>query len=107
MPKYLFEVSYQPAAAKSLLEEGGTKRKNAAEEVIRSAGGKLEAFYFSFGAIDGFLIADFPDNISASAVALNVNASGAVKLTTHVLVTPEEVDQIGKKKVQYRPPGSN
>jgi len=34
-----------------------------------------------------------------------VNASGAVALKTHVLLTPQEVDQATKRSVQYRAPG--
>jgi hypothetical protein len=34
-----------------------------------------------------------------------VNASGAVSLKTHVLLTPEEVDHAAKKSVKYRAPG--
>jgi hypothetical protein len=41
-------------------------------------------------------------HVAASLVA---NASGAVKVKTVVLLTPEEVDQAVKKTVEYRPPG--
>lgn len=68
-------------------------------------GGTLEAFYYAFGDDDVFTIVDLPDNVSTAALALIVNASGAVKIKTTVLLTPEEVDQVTKKSVDYRPPG--
>jgi uncharacterized protein with GYD domain len=68
-------------------------------------GGTLEAFYFAFGDDDFYLVADVPDNESASAASLVTNASGAVKVKTVVLLTPEEVDRTVKKTVEYRPPG--
>ena len=54
---------------------------------------------------DCYVIADFPDSASATAVALTVNASGAVAVKTTVLITPEEVDIAVKKSPSYRAPG--
>jgi len=68
-------------------------------------GGTLEGYYFAFGEYDSFVIVDLPDNVSTTALALIVNASGAVKVKTTVLLTPEEVDKATKKSVDYRPPG--
>jgi uncharacterized protein with GYD domain len=105
MPKYLFIGSYNEEGLKGLLKEGGSKRREAAEQVIRSVGGTLEAYYFSFGDNDFYVILDTPDNVSTSAASLMVNASGAVNIETVVLLTPEEVDHAVKKTVDYRPPG--
>ena len=105
MPKYLFHGSYTEEGLKGLLEEGGSKRREAAEQVVKSAGGTLEAFYFSFGDNDFYVIVDAPNNVSITAASLVVNVSGAVKMKTVVLLTPEEVDQVVKKTVDYRPPG--
>ncbi len=105
MPKYLFHGSYTEEGLKGLLEEGGSKRREAAEQVIRSVGGTVEAYYFAFGDNDFYIIVDTPDNVSTTAASLIVNASGAVKVKTVVLLTPEEVDQAAKKTVDYRPPG--
>lgn len=105
MPKYLFIGSYAEEGLRGLLKEGGSKRREAAEQVIRSVGGTLEAFYFAFGDNDFYVILDTPDNVSTSAASLIVNASGAVNIKTVVLLTPEEVDRAVKKTVDYRPPG--
>jgi hypothetical protein len=43
---------------------------------------------------------------TAAAVALAVNAAGAVAIKTVVLLTPEEVDAAAERSVSYRPPGS-
>jgi uncharacterized protein with GYD domain len=50
------------------------------------------------------VIVDAPDNESATAVALTVNAAGGATVTTVVLLTPEEVE--AKRSVEYRPPGA-
>ena len=105
MAKYLLQASYTTEGLKGLLKDGGSKRRAAAEETVKGLGGKLEAFYFAFGDHDAYVIVDVPDNVSATAVSLAVNASGAVRVKTAVLLTPEEVDQATKKTVHYRPPG--
>ena len=105
MPKYLFQASYVGEGVKGLLREGGSKRRDTVAQTIKGMGGTLEGFYYAFGEDDVFAIADLPDNISTAALALLINASGAVKLKTTVLLTPEEIDQATKKSIDYRPPG--
>jgi uncharacterized protein with GYD domain len=105
MPKYLIEANYVGEGIKGLLKEGGTKRRTAVEELFKSMGGTVEAFYFAFGDNDVFIIGDLPDNASAAALVLRVNATGAAKCKTTVLITPQEVDEAVKKSGAYRPPG--
>ena len=105
MAKYLFEVSYTAQGAEGLLKGGGSKRRAAAEQAVKSVGGKLESFYFAFGDADAFVIADMPDQASATAVSLAVGASGGARCKTIVLMTPEEVDQASKKPLTYTGPG--
>ena len=105
MPKYLSQSSYTTEGLQGLLKEGGSKRREVVEQVIKAMGGTVEAFYFAFGDNDVYLIADVPDNVTAAALALTINASGAVKGKTTVLLTAEEVDQATKMTVNYRAPG--
>ena len=105
MPKYLIEASYTSEGARGLLKEGGSKRRQAAEQAIKSAGGTLEAFYFAFGENDAYLILDVPDNLTAAAISLAVAGAGATRMKTIELLTPEEIDEAMKKQVHYEPPG--
>ena len=105
MPKYLVQAKYVGDGLKGLLKEGGSSRRAAVEKLFGSVGGKLEAFYYAFGDTDVFIIADLPDNISAAALSLTVNASGAATSTVTVLLTPEEVDAAARKTLSYRAPG--
>ncbi|MDN3669765.1 GYD domain-containing protein [Echinicola jeungdonensis] len=105
MAKFLIEGSYNPEGAKGLMKDGGTGRKETVEKMVTGMGGKIEAFYFAFGQHDVYVICDMPDAVTASAIAIAVNASGLVTISTTVLLTPEEVDQAVKKSVNYRPPG--
>ena len=108
MPKYLFQGSYTEQGLKGMLKEGGSKRREAAERLVKGMGGRLEAYYYAFGSDDFVVIADLPSNLDAAALSLAVNASGAVQSRTTVLITPEEADQATKKMktVTYRPPGT-
>ena len=106
MPKYLWEASYNSEGVKGVVKEGGSGRRDAIEKLVSAAGGTLEAFYFSFGDSDVIVVADLPDEQTATAVALTVNSGGLVSLKTTVLLTPEDVDAAAKQSVDYRPPGS-
>jgi uncharacterized protein with GYD domain len=105
VPKYLIKVSYTDEGAGGLLKDGGSKRRDVAEQALKTAGGKMEAFYFAFGDTDAFMIVDAPNHATVLAASLTLNASGAVRTKTVILLTPEEVDQAAQKSVTYRAPG--
>ncbi len=106
MPKYLFKISYTTKGVQGVVKEGGTGRREAAQQATESAGGTLEAFYFAFGEHDAYVVSDLPDNESAAAVALVVKSSEAVVLQTVVLITAEELDAACEKQVDFRPAGA-
>lgn len=106
MPKYLFKASYTLDGVRGLQSAGGTSRRDVVAKLAESAGGKLESFYFAFGDVDAYVLCDLPDNESASAVALTVNAGGGATVETVALVTAEEADAAAKSSLDYRPPGS-
>jgi uncharacterized protein with GYD domain len=106
MPKFLIEASYTLDGVKGVQSAGGSSRRDAVAQVAESVGGTLESFYFAFGDRDVHVIVDLPDNESAAAVALTVNAAGGATAKTTVLLTPEEVDAAAKRSVDYRPPGA-
>jgi len=105
MAKYFFQASYVGEGYKGLIAEGATSRVDSVRKLITGMGGTIEAFYYCFGDDDVIAIGDFPDNETAAAFSFAVNASGAVKIKTTVLMTPEEVDEATQKTVNYRPPG--
>lgn len=105
MPKYLVEATYSSEGAKGVLKTGGTARRKIVEETTAEVGGKLEAFYFAFGARDAIIIVDVPNNAAAAALSMAVNASGAIRSNTTPLLTPEEIDEAAHDHVVYRAPG--
>lgn len=105
MPKYLAQCNYVGEGVKGLLKEGGSSRRAVVEKLVGSVGGTVDAFYYAFGEIDLYVIADLPDNVTMTTLALLVAASGVITIKTTVLITPEEVDEAAKKTPSYRPPG--
>ena len=106
MSKYLVTGKYVGDGVKGLMEEGGSRRRDAAKAGIESVGGSMESFYYAFGDADVYGICDFPDDASATSFSLMVNASGAVELSLIPLMTAEDLDAAAAKTPSYRPPGS-
>ena len=106
MPNYLIEARYVGTGIEGLLREGGSRRRVAIDELFKSVGGSVEAFYYAFGDKDVIVIGTLPDNATAAALAYKVNASGAVYCRIIVLMMPEEIDTAVAKSSRYRPPGT-
>jgi len=102
----LFHGSYTAEGTKGLLKDGGSKRREVVRKMFEKAGGKLHELYYAFGDDDVYVIAEVPDSLSALAISLTINATGAVQLKTTALVTPEDVDAAAKKSVAYKAPGA-
>lgn len=106
MARYLVKASYSPEGAKGIQSAGGTSRRDSVAKMAEGLGGNLESFYFAFGKTDAYVVLDLPDNRSAAAASLAVNAAGAAASEVVVLLTPEDVDAAAQLSVDYRPPGS-
>lgn len=105
MATFLVQFKYSEQGTKGLLKEGGSKRREATEQLVKSLGGKMLAYYFTFGEYDGFSIIELDDNVAAAAAGLIVAGSGAVTTKTTVLLTTEEIDRATRKSGTYRAPG--
>ncbi|HKS01567.1 MAG TPA: GYD domain-containing protein [Arthrobacter sp.] len=105
MTKYLFEANYVGEGIKGLMREGGTKRRDALTDALKSVGGSLECFYYAFGDTDVLGVFDVPDPASAAALSLMINSSGNVDVRLKPLLTVEDIDEAAKKTPSYRAPG--
>lgn len=106
MPTFLFRASYTATGAAGVIKDGGTGREAAIRAVAESVGGTLLATYWVMGEDDIILITEMPDAAAAAAVSLTVGASGAASISTSQLFTAAEVDDIVRRRVTYRAPGS-
>jgi uncharacterized protein with GYD domain len=90
MKTYMFHFSYTPVALRSLIANP-QDRKATTASAVKSVGGNLLGFWYTFGEYDGHILAEMPDDTSASAFAAAVIASGAnSKFVTEPLLEPEE-----------------
>lgn len=105
MPKYMFQSRFVGEGVKGLLKEGGSSRLAASQKAAESMGGKVEAFYFAFGDVDSYTIAELPDNVAAAALSVFINSTGNLSTKVTVLMTPEEMDAATRRTPSYRAPG--
>jgi uncharacterized protein with GYD domain len=106
MAHFLIRASYTPEGLQGVLKEGAASRLDAVQKLASSLGGSVEAAYWAFGEDDFISILELPDNAAAAAAASTVSASGAVKITTVVLLTAADVDEARSRSASYRPPGA-
>jgi uncharacterized protein with GYD domain len=105
MPKYLLQASYTTQGIQGLVGDSASGRRADVQAALKALGGKVEAFYYSFGSQDVIIILDLPDNITAAAVSLTASGTGTVRVQTTPLLTVEEVDKALEVKMRYRAPG--
>lgn len=108
MPLYLTRFNYTPETWARLIGNPEDRRK-AAQSYIEAVGGKLQGFWYAFGAHDGYCLWEAPNNLSMAAVALAIGGGGALSSfeTTVLLTVDETMDALRKaKQIKYRAPGA-
>ena len=105
MPLYLGQVSYSQEGWAALVKNP-QKRFEAVRPVVEKLGGKIRDAWFAFGEYDVVALFEFPDNVSAAAIAIAFAAGGACRaVKTTPLLTEEEGVEAMKKagKCGYKP----
>lgn len=108
MPHYMVQWSLTPETWGKLVQ-APEDRAAAVGRIIEGLGGKLEAFYYTFGADDGVAITELPDNVTQAALSMAIAASGALRnLRTTPLLTVQEAMEAMRKAghIGFRPPGA-
>ncbi|GEO96868.1 GYD domain-containing protein [Kocuria turfanensis] len=108
MPLYLSKFTYTPQTWARLIAHPEDRRE-AARTNIASVGGTLHGFWYAFGAHDGYLLWEAPDNVSMAALALAINGGGAMSSweTTVLMSVEDTLDALRRAaQVDYRPPGT-
>ena len=107
MARYMVQFSYNSDTVSDLVKNP-QDRAAVVRGLAERWGGKLEAYYFTFGDYDGVAIAEVPDNVTMAAISMAVTASGAFKaFKTTVLISMEEAVEAMRKAgtLPYQPPG--
>jgi len=106
MPLFLSQVAYSEDGWQALVSNP-QNRLEAIRPVVDKLGGRIVNAYFAFGDYDFILIAEFPDNVSAAALAIAAAAGGAVKSikTTPLMEANEGLEAVRKAASSgYRAP---
>ena len=78
MARYLIQGAFTPEAWAAQLKNP-QDRQQATQATLEKLSGRIECYYYAFGASEVIAVIDVPDNVSAAALAFTVNASGALK----------------------------
>jgi uncharacterized protein with GYD domain len=97
MPYFCHQVSYTTEAWARLIANP-QDRMEVIRKPIEKLGGRIHTSFFAFGEFDALAITEFPDNVSAAAIAIAFAGGGAVKsLQTIALMTTAEALEAIKK----------
>jgi uncharacterized protein with GYD domain len=109
MARYLVQAAYTSEAWATLMHEP-QDRTRPVRTMVENIGGRLEAFYVSFGEYDLVSIVELPDNIAAAAVSIASSAGGAIRAirTTPLLTIDETMQALTQAQtLDYEPPGND
>ncbi|MHA1988714.1 MAG: GYD domain-containing protein [Promethearchaeota archaeon] len=65
----MIQFSYKPDVVRKLIKNP-EDRSLAVKELLEKVGGKMLAFYYSYGDYDGIVIAEMPDHVSGLAATM-------------------------------------
>jgi len=106
MAHFLFQGSYTAESLAALVETP-EDRSVYVRSIVEKLGGKLEGFWLAFGEHDFYLIAEMPDNATATAFAISASAGGGVHhfSTVPLFTWSEGLAAMKQAKLAgYRPP---
>ena len=106
MALFLSQVAYNENGWQALVANP-QNRMEAIRPAVDKLGGRIVNAYFAFGEYDFVLISEFPDNVSAAALAIAAAAGGAVKSikTTPLMEAAEGLEALRKAGTSgYRAP---
>ena len=80
MPKYVTLYNWTDQGVVNVKDT--VNRYQAAKQLVESKGGKIETILWTVGPYDLVVVADFPDDETGTAVALQLAATGNLRSTT-------------------------
>jgi uncharacterized protein with GYD domain len=93
----MIQFSYKPETLANLVKNP-EDRSVVVRQLIEKLGGRLLAFYYSYGEYDGLCLAEMPDHVSGLAAIMTSFAQGGLtNIKTTVLITVQEAMEAMKK----------
>jgi len=106
MPLYMSQFAYTPQAWAALVKNP-EDRTNAIRGLTEKLGGRFVGLYYTFGEYDGFVLWEFPDEVTATAAILATISPGHLKATRTTVVFSGSAAMEAMRKagtVTYRGP---
>jgi uncharacterized protein with GYD domain len=102
--KYFVRAVLTAEGLKNLQKQPPTALKAGVAKFVESVGGKLEFWFFDYGATTAYSVIDYPDEVAAATAQLSTNAAGYARVTIRPLLTAEEMDKAVAKMPPVRVP---
>jgi len=74
--------------------KGAKERDAKGEQIIKAAGGKLLAHYYTFGRYDFVVVAELPSTEALAKVLIEISKWGTVSTETMTALLPEQVYKV-------------
>ena len=88
MPTYITLFKWTQKGIENVKDS--PKRLDKVKEAVKSAGGKMQAFYLTMGQYDGITISEAPSDEAFTKTMLAIASAGAIKTETLRAFTEEE-----------------
>jgi uncharacterized protein with GYD domain len=77
--------------------KGAEERDARGEEIVKAAGGKLIANYYTFGRYDFVIVAELPSTEALAKVLIEVSKWGTIRTETMTALLPDQLYQVAKE----------
>ena len=88
MPTYMTLINYTQKGVENIKDS--PNRLDAAKELFKSMGSELKSFHLAMGRFDAVVIAEGPDDETATKLAMTIGAAGLIRTETLRLFTEDE-----------------
>ena len=102
--RYLVRAALTAEGLKNLQKQPPSVLKAGVAKFVESVGGKLEFWFFDYGASTAYSVIEYPDEIAAATAQLSTNAAGFAHVTIRPLLSAEEMDKAVAKAPPVRVP---
>ena len=92
MPTYVSLINYTQKGVENMKES--PNRLDTAKELFKSMGGEIKAYYLAMGRYDAVVIAEAPDDETATKLAITTASAGAIRTETFRVFPEDEYRKI-------------
>ena len=88
MPTYMTLISYTQKGVENMKDS--PIRLDVAKGLFKSMGGELKSFYLAMGRFDAVVIAEGPNDETATKLAMTIASAGSIRTETFRVFTEAE-----------------